>query len=69
MSEFLYSLKEAARYLGISVATVKYHVYKSGLLTGQVIGNTRIFTKSELDAFKNANYKPGWKKGRKRKKE
>ncbi len=66
LENVLYTSREAARYLELSVSTVKYHVYKSGLLQGHLIGKTRVFTKDELDVFRAADYKPGWKRGRKR---
>lgn len=47
----LFSIAEAAEYLGLEEATVKYHVYTAENLTGQKIGRSRVFTKQELDAF------------------
>ncbi len=47
----LFSIADAAEYLGIEEATVKYHVYTAENLSGQKIGRSRVFTKQELDDF------------------
>lgn len=48
----VYSVDEAADYLGMSVQGVKYHVYQSKLLRGEVKGKSLVFTKAQLDAFR-----------------
>lgn len=58
----LFSLKEAAAYLGLKPETVKYHVYQSGYLKGQLVGKTLVFTQEELDHFKATVPTPGRKK-------
>lgn len=58
----LYSLKEAAEYLGLKPVTVKYHVYQSGYLQGQLVGNSLVFTQEELDRFRETVPRPGRKK-------
>lgn len=50
----MYTVKQAAEYLDMSIANVKYHVYKSGRLTGSLIGHTLVFSKDELDKFKKS---------------
>jgi hypothetical protein len=60
----LYSLKEAAEYLGLKPETVKYHVYQSGYLKGQLIGKSLVFTQEELDEFKQRVPAPGRKKSK-----
>lgn len=57
----IYSTKEAAKYLAVKPETIRYHVYVSGLLTAQKVGNSLLFTQGELDRFKAAGYKRGVK--------
>lgn len=52
MTEQLFSTKEAAEYLGVSVSTVRYHIYEIKTLKGQRVGNSLVFTKEVLDEFK-----------------
>jgi len=47
----LYSTKEAALYLGISVDALKYHIYQ-GNITPQKVGHSLVFTQDELEHFK-----------------
>ena len=58
----LYSLKEAAAYLGLKPETVRYHVYYSGYLKGQKVGHSLVFTQEELDRFKQTVPRPGRKR-------
>lgn len=54
----IYGIREAAVYLGLSVSTLKYHIYQSGdLQADQVVGGRLIFTQETLDAFA-ANKRP-----------
>ncbi len=46
-----YSTVQAAKYLKMSIPALKYHIYESKQLTGQMIGNSLAFTKQELDEF------------------
>lgn len=62
----LYTTREAADYLGLTVATIKYHVHKSGYLVGQLYGHTRLFTQEELDDFEKNKPSSGWPKGKSR---
>lgn len=52
MNGKLYSTKEAAVYLGISERTMKSYIHEKGLLKGQKIGHSLVFTQDELDTFK-----------------
>ncbi len=51
MKQF-FSTNEAAEYLDLAVPTVKYHLYRSKRLNGQMIGNSLMFTRDQLDEFK-----------------
>lgn len=56
----IYGIKEAAHYLGLSVSSVKYHLYCSrDLLPDQVIGNRVLFTQKTLDTFSANKRQPG----------
>jgi len=61
----IFDTNEAAEYLELSVPAVKYHIYTSGLIVGQLKGNSLIFTQDALDEFKR-NKRP---QGRPRKTE
>ena len=52
----LYSTAQAAKYLGLSVAALKYHIY-NGNIKPQRIGNSLVFTQAQLDEFQ-ANRRP-----------
>lgn len=47
----LYSVKDAAEYLGLKPETIKHHLYISKRLIGQRVAGRVIFTKNELDDF------------------
>jgi hypothetical protein len=53
----LFSTEEAAAYLGISVAALKYHVHIGKNLTPEKVGNSLVFTRPQLDHFL-ANKRP-----------
>ena len=56
----LFSTEQAAEYLGLSVATVKYHIYESATLRADAkVGRTLVFTRETLDAFAASKRKPG----------
>ncbi len=55
----LYSTKEAAEYLDLTVATLKYHVHKAGNITPRKIGNSFVFTRAQLDQFKSQRRQQG----------
>lgn len=61
MTDKLYSVADAAKYLGLSRQGVKWHVYQTRLLRGQLLGKTLVFTQDELDHFKTLDIKPGRK--------
>jgi hypothetical protein len=54
----LYSSKDAAEYLGLTIDGVKYHL-RHGHLTGQKIGHALVFTEKELKAFQRRRRPPG----------
>lgn len=47
----LYSTREFAEAAGISVQTVKHHVYRSGRLTPQTVAGQLVFTEDDLARF------------------
>lgn len=50
--EALYGIEDAAAYLGLTVRTLRYHIYQSKRLApDKRIGATLIFRQSTLDAF------------------
>jgi excisionase family DNA binding protein len=51
VNERLFSTAEAAEYLGMSLDSFKYHVFRAGNITGQMVGNSLYFTKAQLDEF------------------
>jgi hypothetical protein len=55
----LYGSQEAAKYLGISVNNLKYHVHSGKNINAQLIGNSLVFTQDELDRFLSERRKPG----------
>lgn len=54
----LYSTREAAEYLGLSIPGLKYHLYQARDLTPQKVGKTLVFTCSELDRFRQSRRQP-----------
>lgn len=60
MLDDLYDSHEAARYLGISINTLKYHVHTMGnLAPAKIIGHSMVFTKEQLDEFKRTKRSVG----------
>jgi hypothetical protein len=56
----LFSTAEAARYLGLSLATVKYHVHSMGNLKPDAkVGPTLVFRRATLDRFLREKRGPG----------
>ena len=51
----MYDIQEAASFVELSVASIKHHVYKTGLLQGEVIhgGKVLVFSLDELRAFQH----------------
>ena len=54
----LFSTEEAAEYLGVHLNTVKYH-HKAGRLPSELIGNSRVFKKADLDRFQETKQEGG----------
>lgn len=53
MSSNLFSTQKAAKYLKVSVATIKYHLYTTRLLKPHDrVGKNLVFIKDQLDALK-----------------
>lgn len=56
----LYDVASAAAYLGMHPQNIKHHVYKSGKLKrANVPGKRLMFTRDELDRFRDQPRKPG----------
>jgi hypothetical protein len=51
MKQF-FTTKEAAEYLDLSIASIKYHTHKTKKLRGEKYGHTLLFTRETLDVFK-----------------
>lgn len=47
----LYTMEDAAGYLGLSLSALKYHVHLADNLTPAKLGNTLVFTQAQLDEF------------------
>jgi len=54
----LFSTKEAAEYLDMTVRGVWYHI-RHGHLAPVKVGNTLVFTKDQLDHFQLTRRPPG----------
>ncbi len=50
---------DAAKYLDLSVSTLRYHIYTAKNLKPLTIGKTLVFTKEILDTFNRSRRKPG----------
>lgn len=59
----LYSLVEAAEYLGIVPGTLKQHVYEAKTIEPQKVGNSLVFTKEQLDNFQKNRRRRGRPRG------
>lgn len=58
----LYNKHEAAEFLGVSVSTLFYHRYESGLLPpGRMVDGRLKWTEAELEKFKQVDRKRGFK--------
>jgi ParB/RepB/Spo0J family partition protein len=60
----LYSTEQAAKYLGLSIAGIRYHMARGNLVPA-LIGKTYVFTEEQLDEFKANKRKagnPNWTK-------
>lgn len=56
----LFSTKDAAAYLRLSVSTIKKHVHRTGLLVpDQKVGGSLVFTRETLDRFAAQHRPPG----------
>lgn len=47
-----FSTREAADYLGFSYNTMRYHVFYAKTIKGEKKGNSLIFTRDQLDTFR-----------------
>jgi hypothetical protein len=48
----LFGIREAAKYCGLAVRTLKYHIYESGELKADAnVGHSLVFTQTTLDDF------------------
>lgn len=54
----LFSMHDAAEYLGISHVQMKKYVNPRNRVGGRIVGNSRIFTRSELDRFNATERRP-----------
>jgi len=52
MKSVPFGIAVAAKRLGLSVAGVKYHVYRSKQLGCTMVGKTLVFTEQDLAEFK-----------------
>ena len=52
-----FSTKEAAEYLNLGVRSIYYHLYRAKDLRSELIGNSLMFTREELDRF-HSNKRP-----------
>lgn len=50
--EKFFSTEQAAKYLGLSVAAMKYHIYTAKNILPTLIGNSLVFTSEQLEQFK-----------------
>lgn len=48
----IFSTREAAEYLGLSLHTMRYHIHYVKTIKGQKMGNSLMFTREQLDDFK-----------------
>lgn len=58
MEKQLFSTKEAAKYLGLHRQTIWYHITNKHIFPAKV-GNSRVFTRAQLDEFNATRRKPG----------
>lgn len=55
----LYSTAEAAKYLGLSLSAIKFHIHVAGNLRPERIGHSLVFTQAQLDQFLATRRKRG----------
>lgn len=61
MTTRVYGTTDAAAYLGISVDTLKYHIYnKQHLAPDQTVGRELVFYQATLDEFKRKHQTEGF---------
>ncbi len=48
----LYSTREAAAYVGLSLQGFKYHVHTTKTIERQLVGHSLVFTQEQLDEFR-----------------
>lgn len=54
----LFSIQDAAEYLGISRSQMKKYIHPVNRVGGRIVGNSRIFTRRELDKFNAVERRP-----------
>lgn len=59
VQEPLFTARDAAEYLGLSLKTVRLYVTRNVLTPCQKIGSTWLLAQSELDRFKQERRTPG----------
>ena len=60
----LFSTAQAAEYLGLSVSSMKYHLYSANDLAADIkVGQALLFTRETLDRFAENKRPPGRPKG------
>ena len=58
--ERIFSIAEAAEYLGVKYETIKYYLYKAKTLKPDItLGGVNGFYQSTLDRFRATKRKPG----------
>jgi len=57
--KILYSTTDAAEYLNLSVAAIKYHIYVGRNIKPSLVGHSLVFTKEQLDQFQDNRRPPG----------
>ena len=56
----VFTTKEAAAYLGMTVRGVEYHVFEArDLRPDRIVGTVAIYSKETLDDFQKRRRKPG----------
>jgi len=63
-----YTTAEAAKYCGLSLASMHYHRKCGRLVPSGRYGYMNVYSQEYLDAFLRTKPGPGWVKGRSRKK-
>lgn len=54
----VFSTADAADYLGMAVITLKKHIHDKKDITGEIVGNSLVFTRQQLDDFYTTPRRP-----------